>query len=143
MPKVTAFTRATHRQIAAEVEAALRTIAERHGLTVKPTRKGFYPNEMPVPFSLHVGEQSQAESPDARALKVYADQHGLGEDAYGKTFMSKGKRMKIVGYRPKSPKFPVLCQDIATKRIYKFTIASVKALRAGTREPVWIPRCPR
>lgn len=47
-------------------------------------------------------------------------QFGLDKSDYGKTFRSGGESFKLVGLKPRSPKYSVVGEDVTTGKRYKF-----------------------
>ncbi len=68
-----------------------------------------------------IGEDGVALTKDAESLKFYAPYVGLPADALGKTFTSRGETYMLIGYRPKSPKFPFIAVKVSTGQEFKFT----------------------
>ena len=53
----------------------------------------------------------------------------LPEDWQEMTFSNRGDRYKIVGFKPGSPKFCMVCQNIVTQKTLLFTDDIIKILR--------------
>lgn len=106
------------REINADLLEALKSVAEKHNCTVS-SRGGRFGETSFTPkieFTLITDNETVTES--LKALRVYRP------ELEGKTFMSNGKRFTIDGFKPQSPKFPILASNAMGKR-YKFSESDV------------------
>lgn len=69
-----------------------------------------------------IAADGTVKSPDVDKYNQYKGIYGLPD--IGTTFRSGGREFKIVGFKPKSPRFPVLATS-ADGRTYKFAVESV------------------
>jgi hypothetical protein len=115
--KIAKFNQNNCAQLGEEIEAALKGIADKHGVLIK-RRGGSFSSEL---FSIKleiatVGEHGAA-SREAEDFKRYAGLfgHGLEEAHLGKEFeLPNGKKYQLKGFMPRRRKFPFLCKDMAT-----------------------------
>jgi len=123
------FTRANCRTLMDEVEAALKPIAEKHGLTLDRKGKSFYRDKLPVMFQFLVTEKDEdGNALDSRAkdfMRV-ADAYGLSKDDYLAEFRSNGRTFRITGLNTRARGYPVMAEDVRTGKTYKFPAKRVK-----------------
>jgi len=123
------FTRANCRTLMDEVEAALKPIAEKHGLTLDRKGKSFYRDKLPVMFQFLVTEKDEdGNAFDAAALefKKNAFRVGLKPEDMGREFTSRGETFRITGLSLRRRKFPVSAENVRTGKGYKFPAEDVK-----------------
>jgi hypothetical protein len=121
---ITTIDRATAKQLGAEVEAALREIAERHGLELVPKGGKFDPSV----GTFKPNFEFKTSDSGANEFALYADMFGLDADDFGKEFTTHGKTFRISGIAPRSHVRPILATEVATGKGFKFTAESVQQL---------------
>jgi hypothetical protein len=112
--------RQTAQTLGREIEEALREIAERHSLTVE-LRGGTYDAST---FRPRV--EFKTSTADQDEFTRYANHYDLDPGDFGREFVSQGRTFRISGIAPRSPKRPILCDEVATGRMFKFTVDAVK-----------------
>ena len=95
--------RATARGLGIQVEAALKAVAEKNGLTFKYTGGTFDPDGTFRPR----GEFREAGA-DAAQFARFASEFGLDESFLGREFDYRGIHYKVIGINPKKWKQPVI-----------------------------------
>jgi len=123
------FDRGTCREIQAEIVELLKQRypnlhVEAHGGKFASNGSNFtFPLELAV-----VGSDGQAETQEVREFKTNARLYGLKPEDLGKTFHSpgSGKRFKITGLKPRNRRYPIMAEELGTKRGYKFAAIVVK-----------------
>lgn len=116
----TTVNRQTAKAIGAEIKSALQEVAGRHGMTVEYKGVTFDPTGMIRPRV-----ELRTASADESEFSLYATRYGLEPKDYGAEFTSSGRLFRISGVSPRSPKRPILCEEVATGRTFKFTPAGV------------------
>lgn len=112
----------------AAMEAALKDVAARYGVTVR-YRGGRFTDTMAALKAEFVVEG--AEPQGAADFRRLADVFGLKPEDLGRTFRSGGQTFTVVGLAPRKSKYPILATNAAGKT-YKFTADGVAAyLRRG------------
>lgn len=73
---------------------------------------------------------SQDESNSIMELnfKNNAEQYGLKANDLGKSFMSKGRSLKIVGLNPRARRFPIIAEDLVGNK-FAVTVSTVNNLK--------------
>ncbi len=123
------FNRSNCRELMAEVEEALKPIAEKHGLTLDWKGRTFYRDQMPVMFQFLVTKQDEdgnALDAKAQAFKRSAVRVGLEPDDLGKEFVSNGEKFRITGLNLRAKRYPVLAERVRDGKKYKFGADMVK-----------------
>jgi len=126
--KTTKFDRRTVRTILAEVEEALRPVAEKHGIRLERKHCTYHADELPVAYKFLITELDQEGnemSSDAKEFVRQAEFHGLKPSDLNKGVTVRGEKYRIVGLRPRSRKYPILMEQVRTGKIYKFSAKSV------------------
>lgn len=114
--------KATVKALAAEMEAALKAVAEKNGVTIKfgggkydPTAGTFNP-------------KVTVELPDAkkREFEAYCGIYGLEPEDFGKSFTVGGKTFTVSGLASgRSSKYPILAMNSNGKE-FKFTVEQAR-----------------
>jgi hypothetical protein len=120
--------RETVKIIAAKVEAAVRGIAEEHGVQI--TYKGGNYTESSAVLKLEVAEirGGEAVTREAEDFRRNARLLGLQPEDLGREFKDwGGDTYKIVGAKVHSRKYPVLVKNLRTGKTFKFPEGRVQA----------------
>ena len=120
----TEINRATARQLSGEIVAALKEVADRHGLEVA-VNGGTYGEGMYKPkvvFKTATADQDEFAS--------WADIYGLQATDFGRTFRSKGRIFKVAGVNPRGRVRPIICDEQPNGKRYVFPADTVKAALA-------------
>ncbi len=113
--KVTQFSKEICRQMAVEMEQALKSIGEKYGVAITPAGGTFSSTEWTTKFKVTCsGEQGEwnAKVDFSRLCAVY----GLSPDDFGKEVTYGFKRYRIVGIRPRRSVYPILLEDTITRK---------------------------
>lgn len=117
MEQITTLTRLALREIDAEIIAALTPIMEKHGLTVALDGGTFDPN---THYTAKVKMQLVSDVGVPADFAKMAPMYGLEADDYGKIItLNHGKRAKISGINPNSPKYPISLTELGTGKRWK------------------------
>lgn len=120
--------RETVKIIAAKVEAAVRGVAEEHGVQI--TYKGGNYCESSALLKLEVAEIrcGEAVTREAEDFRRNANLVGLQPEDLGREFRDwSGDTYKIVGLKPSSRKYPILVKNLRTSKTFKFPEGRVQA----------------
>jgi len=119
MTKVTSFNRQNIRQINFEIEAALKSIANKYGVEVKLGNTRFTGDNFTTKVQVAtVGDGGITMSKEATDFNRYKTILGINMDL-GQEFERNGNTYTIVGLKPRSKKYPVLakCSDGKTYKL--------------------------
>lgn len=125
------FDKTSVTKVMEDMKKAMAIVAKRHGIQLHQTRGSWQPSELNVKFSVipenFNDSTGELQTPESRDYEVYAFSYGLKKEWLGQEFSSGRKRFKVHGLKTRSHKYPVLAQDLATGKIYKFTANQVKS----------------
>jgi hypothetical protein len=132
---VTSFDRVTVRKITEECGEALEAIAAKYGLKLDRKHCSFRGDEMPIAYRLlTVTTDTNGNALDAsgKEFQKYAAMFGLTPTDLGREFKNGGQTFRITGLKSRSPKFPVLAENVRTGKTFKFPVEAVqRALKAA------------
>jgi hypothetical protein len=121
--EVSSFDRATLRNIRADMERAMKSVADQYGITLDIGAMRFSDNEFSTRVTAKTGDGTDA----ARNLWVqYQFRHGMEASDFGREFESNGDTFRIAGFKPKGKKYPITAVRVRDGAKYKFPIAAVK-----------------
>ena len=130
------FNRQNLKGFAADVEKAVTAVAQKYGVAVTGAAGRFSPHECTKKFEFNTGAQSGETGVDVKykANIVYADAYGMPhikETDYNKLFTSQGQTYRFVGINTKGRRFPIIAQNMSTKKYHKFTEMTALAITAS------------
>jgi hypothetical protein len=106
---------------------ALEKVAAAHGVSIKPGSGRFTDSNATVKFEISVITASgEVLTPEAQAFKANAERYGLHPGDLGGTFYSNGEQYRIVGLKPRRPKFPISVERVKDGRAFKMTESTVR-----------------
>lgn len=134
--KITAFDKATCRDLAERVEAALRPLADELGVVFAAKGGSFTGGQFTMKLeAATVSADGAVNSRESEMFARYAETYGLKPDALGKTFRGGAKVFTVCGLNPRAHANPVIATDSESRR-YKFPVASLPSeLRVDARGP--------
>lgn len=125
---ITSLTKQNLAELRKAMQAAVDEVAERFGVKINVGSATFQPSN--ATFKLTVAtetEDGEAMTKEAECFRMYAPLIGLKPDDLFRVFNFRGDSYKLVGYAPKSRKFPILARR-SDGRTFKFPEDSVKSL---------------
>lgn len=131
--KITKIDRAALGPLAAAIRKALEPVAAEYGLTLTMRGGSFSAtNYQPKMEFAVVSADGVVLSREANDFKMMAAFYGLSPEHLGAQFSFDGNTYKITGLASRSNKRPILAEDVATKRTYKFSDKDVVRLLGVT-----------
>jgi len=125
---IKSFDRPTIKALRAEIDAALKAVADRHGIAITSGSATFSDANVSLKIQLAtLGEGGAVNTREAEDFRRNAASFGLAADDLGRSFFSRGKTYTLVGASVKSYKYPLLCRDDGGK-VMKFRAESVRSL---------------
>ncbi len=107
-------------QIGLEITAAVRVIADKHGLKVTSSRGTFDPaGSLTSRITMESGDVKRIE------FERYADSLGLKAEDFGKAFARGGRRFVVAGVTKRFGKKPIICTNLQGAE-FVFTVDAVK-----------------
>jgi hypothetical protein len=111
--------------IVADMEKAMQLVADLHGVDYQRKAGTFTSTSLNVRGVFSVVEKGEGgvnlASPEAAAFTRYAASEGIDPDALGKTVTYGGYEYRIVGFRPKASKFPIMVERVSDGKRMAFT----------------------
>lgn len=121
------MTKSDARAIHEEVNAAMAVIAEKRGLVFRKANARFGSDSFGTKVEFAEVNGSGAATAEELDWKRSAHLFGLDPLFLGMTFTDySGRTFKVVGLKPRSKKYPVLAENVATGKRFKFGAATVK-----------------
>jgi hypothetical protein len=117
---------ATQVDIIAEIERFLKQLGERRNIEITLQSPRFFVDGFAFKGeATEKGAKRRLMREGAEDFAAYAPQYGLKPSDLGKKFFFRGRQYTIVGWKPRSFKYPVLAQR-DDGRVFKFRPATVK-----------------
>lgn len=105
------ITRPLLRQLQADMDEALKAVAQKHGVSIEVGNASFTSQNATFKVQVAVtGKGGVADTREAQDFRIFATSYGLTPDDLGQTFPYGGKEYTIVGLSRKSSKYPILCK---------------------------------
>ena len=117
MTKLTSFTSSNIDPVQRDIRAALKSVEEKHGITIGFGRITWDQGQYTTKMSVAVGDAEQAAKAE---FEKYCFKFNVSKEAFGTTFMANGEQYTICGIKPKAKTMPILAKNPAGK-IYKFS----------------------
>jgi hypothetical protein len=123
MTKISKFDRPNVKAIHADINAALKTIAQKHGLLSLSTGTLSYSDEK---FTVRVTGLAPIDASKTKIETVSTKPIGSHPSSLiGSHFMAvNGTKFKVIDYKASRPKYPIVAENAAGTR-YKFTVDAV------------------
>lgn len=123
-----AITKTNYRQFGSDFDAAVAELGKKYGVkfdlgNAKIDLGGILTMKVTANPISSDGEVASIEAED---FKLYSRQWGLSVDDLKKEISYAGNRYEIIGAKPRSYKFPILCRNLSDGKEYKLPLAGVK-----------------
>lgn len=97
--------------IAAEVLHAIKEIGEKHDCVIAYKGGSYDANSATIKFEFaETAEDGTVMTQMATDFQRYAESVGLKPEDLGRSFQRYGDTYKIVGFKPRATKMPVICE---------------------------------
>jgi hypothetical protein len=126
--KITSFDRTNLRALAADIDAALKTVADKYGISLKERGCSFMANN--ATFKIEgavIGSDGNTMTAERQDFIRYAEMYDLKTTDLGRLFTFNGEGYTITGLKSRSNKAPILAKSEKNGKSYKFPVALVKA----------------
>ena len=126
--KITDINRTTCRLLTDRINEALESLGEELGLSIKVQGGGrFSPTNVTFKVEASVtGEDGEEDNSTMAAdFRKQAALYGLQASDLGRTFRQRRSTFTIIGCKPRSYKYPILCRN-QNGKVYKFPVDQVK-----------------
>ena len=127
--KITTFSRSDVRSINSEIEQAIQSIAKRYGLRIEVGNSRFSSTEINTKVKVSVVDTKTGVgmTKEAKAYELLASQNGI-RVKLGEEVTLRGKRFIVKGWNTRSPKYPIVAEEVSTGKSYKISSLSLKYL---------------
>lgn len=127
MKKISRFDSATCRDVSSRIEAALAPLAKELGIQISAKGGRFSSESYTVKVECAtVSEDGNVMTDEAQSFRAYAFSYGLSADDLFTTFVRNGSTWTLVGCKPRSTKWPLLCRDESNGKVYKLPADTVR-----------------
>jgi hypothetical protein len=136
MTKISTFNRSNLAQLRDGLAQALKTVGDEFGIVINVGSMSFSELETTARMTMTaVGDnvkegESNTDAKSRLDFERHAASYNLKAEDFGKIIKVRGESYAIVGIKPRSPKYPVLCQSKVSGKTFKFTESSVCAALA-------------
>ena len=122
------FTKDNLRQMNAEIEQAIKDVTKKYGVEVKLGNTRFSGSNASTKFELMtISDSGDVMTKEATDFNRYKNYKGIRANL-GDSFQYGGKTYTIVGYKPRSHKYPILAKCSNDGKTYKLPIHLVNSL---------------
>jgi hypothetical protein len=129
--KVQQFTKTNLRQINDEMEQAMKAVAAKYGLEIKIGNTRFSGSNASSKFEMMtISESGDVITKEAIDFNRYKNYKGI-EANLGDSFQYQGNTYTIIGYKPRSNKYPILAKCSEDGKTYKLPINLVNRYTNG------------
>ena len=126
--KISTIDRSTCRSLSEEIEKALQPLAEKYGLKITRGNASYGDSNLTLKVNVAtVAADGTAVTKEAESFKMNAERFGLHADDLGRTFDCRGRQVRLIGAKPRSPKYPLLVEEVDSGKVFKFTAEGVRA----------------
>ncbi len=111
-----------------EIDQALKTVGEKHGLEFQAGSASFSGNNFTFKLAgSMIGEDGKAVTKEVETFKAFAKLYGLQPEDLGKEFTRHGRRFTICGLKMSAKKYPIMATRDDGER-FKFPAEDVVRL---------------
>ena len=127
MNKITQFNSQNLKEFRIELTEAIKSLEKKYNVSTNVGSISYSPDNFNVKVSVALVNGGVVMTKEATDLERYRLSFNLDDKVkLNETFYDHdGKHLKVVGLKTRSPKFPVLCEDVNTGNRYKLTVNSV------------------
>ena len=124
MSKINSFDRSTVRQVNAEIAKALEKVSAKYGVEINLKSTRFSDSNYSTKIEVAtIGTGGLTMTKEANDFNRYKAIKGMQFDL-GFEFTHQGDSFTVIGFKPRSTKFPVLCKS-SNGKTYKFPISII------------------
>jgi hypothetical protein len=124
---LTKFDKETIRKLRVEMDEVLKTLADKYGIQIKAGNATFSENLVTLKVDCSILKDGKAVTKEAEAFLAYAKIIGLDPSDLGREFSLNNKTYKVLGFQPRKEKFPMICEDTKSGKMYRLPEDSVVA----------------
>ena len=114
------FNRPNIKTLREEIDNALKSIAEKHGISLMLGNVRFSDRSFTGKLEARITD-THGEPTMAVDFRTLADTYGLKPENLYRMVTIQGKTYKIVGLKPRNRKYPIIVEEITNGKRYKFS----------------------
>lgn len=113
--------------IRADIDNALISVGEKHGLSLKIGSIKYSDESFDAKLVAQLAKIGDVSTEKA-LFERFCESYGFAKDDYLRTFQHKGQPYVLIGFKPSSPKYSLICKNTANGKPYGFPVGIVKEL---------------
>lgn len=127
MSKITEFRKETFGPLRADLEAAVKSVAEKYGVQIKTGHISYTGTNCSVKLECAViGEDGKVARKEADTFRMWAELIGMKKEDLNRVFKIGTKNYSLEGYMPRKTKFPFLALNLDDGKQYCLPETAVK-----------------
>jgi len=119
------FDKKTLKTLRQDIDSALKSVADKHGLSLMLGNIRFNEHSFTGKLEARVTE-NPGEPTMAADFKALSMSYGIPASCLHRIVTLNGKRYKIVGLKPRNRKYPIICENVASGKRFKFSPFSIR-----------------
>jgi hypothetical protein len=124
---ITQFTKTVFHGLRADLDVALKAVAEKHGISLRTGNIKFDSSTAKIMVEAAVkAADGRAVSPHAAPFRQLAEIYGLKASDLGRQFKYDGRGYIITGCRPRASRMPITVTEVVTGKNYHMSASLVK-----------------
>lgn len=131
------------RTLAKKLQEFLAPFAAEHGVAVRVGGGKYTAGAVGnLTLKLELAEKSAdgvVKTAHAVAFETYASTYGLKPSDLGREFAEMGRRYRIIGAKPRSHRYPILCENLGDGKTYKLPASRVARALLATNPSASVP----
>ena len=119
--------RNTVKLISSAIEKALDDVATKYGVVITRGRASYTSDNMTLKLNVStIDNDGSVMTREATDFNTYASVHGITK-SLGDVITHMGHNYKIIGFKPRSTKYPVIMEKITDGKKYKFPVNMINS----------------
>ena len=132
MEKIIGFNTASCKDIGEMVSQTLDNLGKELGIKFNYKGGSFSPTSFTFKIKADILNAAGVNEADKQFFGMYAEMFGLLPEDYGKTVRLKRSLFKIIGIAPNSWKYPILVENVASGKVWKYPASTIQFLLGRT-----------
>lgn len=133
MEPITQFTPAVLKALRPEIDAALKAVADKYGVTFHAGNGLYSGVEASFKLEMKVADTTAVEAEERRTFEKHCRIVGLEPEDFGKRFRASNYWYTVIGFDPGRPKFCIKVRDEKTGKTVGMTDLVVPTIRATAK----------
>lgn len=120
------FRSAQHRQVSAEVIAALKAVGDKFGIDFRTNGGNIGAGGGMIKLEVNLRDSASGKSQAKIMWDAYCHLYGLAKEDFGAIFHTGRDAYKITGINRSAPKYPIMGERLGDRKGFKFPASTVK-----------------